>query len=44
MEKAAELVIRELRGGKLGRITLQTVAAFEQEQDSLGDEDHTEKA
>ena len=44
VEKAAELVIRELRGGKLGRITLQTVAAFEQEQDSLGDEDHTEKA
>jgi|MDSW01.3.fsa_nt_gb ribosome biogenesis GTPase A len=43
VEKAAELVIRELRGGKLGRITLQTVAAFEQEQDSLGDEDHTQK-
>ena len=34
--------LRELRGGKLGRITLQTVAAFEEEQNSLCDEDHAE--
>ncbi len=43
-EKAAELLLRELRGGKLGRITLQTVAAFEEEQLSLCDEDHAENA
>jgi len=39
-QKAAQLVIRELRGGKLGRLTLQTVAAFEEEQNFRCDEDH----
>ena len=43
-EKAAELLLRELRGGKLGRITLQTVAAYEEEQNSLCDEDHMDNA
>ena len=40
VEKAAQLVIRELRGGKLGRITLQTVAAFEAEQNFARDRNH----
>ncbi|MBT6177874.1 MAG: ribosome biogenesis GTPase YlqF [Deltaproteobacteria bacterium] len=40
VEKAGQLVIRELRGGKLGRITLQTVAAFEDELRFARDEYH----
>ena len=38
VEKAAELVLRELRSAKLGAITLQTVAAYQYELASFGEE------